>query len=88
MLSSFKQELAEQGSVQFSVRILPNAPMSIATERLSDDSVKIKIASPAENNKANIELIRFLAKQFGVHKSAVAIVSGITSRQKIIRITT
>ena len=44
------------------------------------------IAQP-EKGKANEEVIKKLAKHFGVTKSAVRIVSGATSKKKIIEIT-
>lgn len=86
MLQQFIHELEAKGSVQFYVRVVPNAPVTAITEVLADQSVKIKIAAQADHNKVNIALIRFLADKFGVPKDAVHIVSGITSRQKLLRI--
>ncbi|MFZ2657171.1 MAG: DUF167 domain-containing protein [Victivallales bacterium] len=47
-------------------------------------SLKIKIAAPPEDGKANAELCRFLGKSLGIPKSAVEIRSGASSRRKII----
>lgn len=44
--------------------------------------LKIAIASPPVDGKANSALITFLAKTLGVSKSSVSILSGETSRQK------
>ena len=44
--------------------------------------LKIAIASPPVDGKANSTLIAFLAKTLGVSKSSVSILSGETSRQK------
>jgi uncharacterized protein (TIGR00251 family) len=44
--------------------------------------LKIAIASPPVDGKANSALIAFLAKTLGVSKSSVSILSGETSRQK------
>ncbi len=44
--------------------------------------LKIAIASPPIDGKANSALITFLAKTLGVSKSSVSILSGETSRQK------
>lgn len=49
-------------------------------------TLKIKILAPPEDGKANTELIKFLSKQWGIPKSAMKIVSGLTSRQKSLRI--
>lgn len=48
------------------------------------DSLKIKIHAIPEDGKANAELISFLAKQLGVAKSTLELVSGQTSRNKVI----
>lgn len=48
--------------------------------------VKIRVAAPPLEGRANTQLIAFLAKQFGVAKRAVDIISGDGSRQKSVRI--
>jgi uncharacterized protein (TIGR00251 family) len=45
--------------------------------------LKIRVAAPPVDGQANEELVRFLAKQLGVPRSAVKIVSGIGSRSKV-----
>jgi len=50
------------------------------------DALKIKLAAPAIDGKANAELIRFLADAFGVPKRNVVLVRGETSRAKVVRI--
>ena len=47
-----------------------------------DDAIKIRLRAPPVDGAANDELVRFLAKQTGVPRSAIAIVSGRTSRKK------
>jgi len=39
-----------------------------------------------EKGKANLELVKKLAKHFNVHSSQVRILSGFTSRKKIIEV--
>lgn len=51
-----------------------------------DGALKIKIAAPPLNGKANEECRRVLAKLLGVSATSVEIISGETSRDKIIRI--
>ncbi len=48
--------------------------------------LKIRIAAPPVDGKANTQLIRFIAKQFGVSKASVHINSGESSRQKTLSI--
>lgn len=54
---------------------------------LHGDALKVRIQAPPVEGKANAELVKFLAKQFGVSKSAVSIISGELNRHKRVRIT-
>jgi len=49
----------------------------------SRQALRIAISSPAENNKANIALIKFLSRLTG---KRVRILSGLTSKEKILLI--
>lgn len=51
---------------------------------LHGQSLKIKIHAPPEDGKANAELCKFLAEVLGVAKSAVVLVSGASSRAKVV----
>ncbi len=53
---------------------------------LHGDSLKVRIKAPPVEGKANSHLIKFMAKQFGVSKRDVAIISGELSREKRVRI--
>lgn len=46
------------------------------------DNLKIRIAAPAVENKANKQLVKFLAKTFGVATSGISLLSGEHSRNK------
>lgn len=48
------------------------------------DSLKIKIAAPPEDGRANEELCSFLSRKLDISKSSVQIRSGHSSRRKII----
>ncbi len=75
----------KDGNLIFDVRVVPRASRSeIVGEH--DGALKIRIASPPVDGAANTELIRVLAKEFNVSKSAVEILSGQTSRTKQIKI--
>jgi len=50
------------------------------------DALKIRLAAPPVDGKANAELLRFLAAAFGVPRRAVTLLRGETSRQKTVRI--
>lgn len=51
-----------------------------------DERLKLRIAAPPVEGRANTELIAFLAKAFGVAQRAVSIESGSSGRRKTIRI--
>ncbi len=53
---------------------------------LHGDALKIRLAAPPMDGKANACLIAFLADQLGVTKAAISLVSGDTSRAKRVRI--
>ncbi len=50
------------------------------------NAVKVKIAAPALDGRANAALLEFLARELGVPRSAVTLVSGAKSREKMIHI--
>jgi len=68
------------------VHVQPNAKKSEIVKWLDEDTVKIKIAAPAIEGKANYELICFLADHFSIAKSKIKIVRGLTTRMKQIEI--
>ncbi len=72
-------------SVVFNVKVVPGSSRT-AFYGLLDDMVKIKVSAAPEKGKANKCLVDFLAKQLGVKKNAVSIISGKTSAVKDIRI--
>jgi uncharacterized protein len=49
-------------------------------------ALKIRVAAPAVEGKANVALVAFLADQFGVPQRAVTIVRGETARRKTVHI--
>jgi uncharacterized protein (TIGR00251 family) len=48
--------------------------------------LKVAVASPAEDGRANAELVRAIAKMLGMKRSAVSLVSGERSREKRFRV--
>jgi len=77
--------LEENGAVTFPVRLIPRSSKSEVVGE-HDGALKIRISAPPVDGAANGELIRVLAKHFGVAKSSVEIVAGHTSKTKRIRI--
>jgi len=46
------------------------------------ERIKLRLAAPAHDGKANAALIEFLASYYGVPRRNVRITSGLRSRQK------
>ncbi len=53
---------------------------------LYGNKLKIALASPPVNGKANAMLLKFLSKTLGIPKSAVTLLNGETSREKRLEI--
>lgn len=79
-------EIEERGeSVRFRVRAQPRASRDeVAGEH--DGAVRIRVAAPPVEGKANQAMIEFLAGVFGVPRSAVRILSGATGRSKLVEV--
>lgn len=73
------------GGVRFPVVAQPRASRSeIIGEH--GEAVRIRLAAPPVEGKANQELIRLLADVLGVPKAAVRIVAGASARSKIVEV--
>ncbi|NOT61945.1 MAG: YggU family protein [Acidobacteria bacterium] len=72
-------------SLTFAVRVQPRASQS-AIAGLHDGALKIRLAAPPVDGAANEEFIKLFAKLLDVARVDIEILSGATSKQKIIRI--
>mgnify|MGYP000038166434 CR=1 FL=1 len=55
--------------------------------KVEGNKILVGLTSKPEKGKANLELIKKLAKHFKVPSSHVRIVSGLKSRRKIVEVT-
>ena len=76
---------AADGSLVLTLHIQPGAKKS-GIAGLHGEALKIRLAAPPVDGKANAELLGFLAKACGVPRSAVELLSGETSRAKRVRL--
>jgi len=93
MLLSQKEILEKEGQIYLLCKIFPGASSnklkSFVKNNIEGRDVEIlsiAISAPAEKNKANKELIKFLAKEFMTSKSNISIISGHSDRLKLIKI--
>jgi len=70
----------------FNIRVQPNSPGN-KINGFKGDALKVKVASPPIEGRANKACTNFLAKEFGVAKSDVEIIGGHKSRMKRVRVT-
>jgi len=75
----------DRQGVTFTAKIVPGSSRT-ALAGLLEDAVKIRVAAAPERGKANQCLVAFLARQLGVRKNAVRVLSGQTSPVKQIRV--
>ena len=77
---------AVDGGTLLVCRVKPGASKSGIAGAYGEDCVKITLASPPVDGKANQALCRLIAELCGVPKGRVEIASGHASRSKALRI--
>ena len=74
-----------ENRIVFNVKVIPRASRSeIVGEQ--GGVLRVKIAAPPVDGAANEELMRVLAKEFGIRSGAVRILAGLTGRMKRISV--
>jgi uncharacterized protein (TIGR00251 family) len=76
---------AGDGIITLTLHIQPGAKKT-EVAGLYGDALKIRLAAPPVDGKANAALIGFVADRLGVAKSAVSLKSGQTSRRKVLEV--
>jgi len=66
------------------VHVIPNARKP--SIKMENDVLKVKVTAPATDGKANKAIIELLAGHFNVKRSAVIILRGERTREKVIGI--
>jgi uncharacterized protein len=70
--------------MKITVKVMPQAKTNDLKHE--GDLFKVYLTAPAVDGKANAALIKFLAEYFQVRTSAIEILKGLKSRQKIVNI--
>jgi hypothetical protein len=79
------RRVGADGSITLTIHAQPGAKHT-EVAGVHGDALKIRVASPPVEGRANDELRRFLADAFGVPQRNVTLVRGEASRQKTLRI--
>jgi uncharacterized protein (TIGR00251 family) len=69
------------------LRIVPNAKRDEVVGEYGD-AVKIKVAAPAVEGKANEALLVFVAEKTGIHRRDITLIAGEKSRDKVVELAT
>lgn len=75
------------GSITLTIRVQPGAKRS-EVAGVYGNNLKIRLAAPAIEGKANAALKAYLAEAFAVPERAVTLVRGTRSRCKVVRVAT
>ena len=67
------------------LRIVPNAKRDEVAGAYGD-AVKVKVAAPAMEGKANEALLEFIAEKLGIHRRDIRLMAGEKSRDKVVEI--
>ncbi len=68
------------------IRVTPRARKTEFGNSLEDGTLRVRVSAPPVEGKANIALIKFVAKVLGVRKNRIEIVAGQKGLDKILSI--
>ena len=77
--------VSSDGRITLTLHIQPGAKKTECAG-LHGDALKIRLAAPPVDGKANEALVKFVAERLGLAKSAVLLKSGQTSRRKVLEV--
>jgi uncharacterized protein (TIGR00251 family) len=74
------------GGTALTIRVTPRARRTEVAGVLEDGTLRIRVAAPPVEGKANAALTDFLAKALGVRKNRIEIVAGEKGLDKLVSI--
>lgn len=77
--------LTAAGGATLSLHVQPGAKKSECAG-LHGEALKIRLAAPPVDGKANEALLRFLAQRLAIPRQQISLKSGQASRQKVVEI--
>ncbi len=84
-MRTFKLHSGKSGAA-LTLRVTPRARKTGFAGVLEDGILRVRVAAPPVEGKANAELLTFLAKVLGVRKSRMEIVAGQRGLDKIVSV--
>lgn len=75
----------KENSYKLNIKVIPNANQTMI-KSVSEDEIIMEVNAQPENNKANIEIIKYFSRSLKINKEDVFIVDGMKSKHKTILI--
>lgn len=72
--------------MQVRVKVIPKSARTELAAVLADGTLRVRVAAAPEKGKANAALCEFLARHYGVTKSQVRVVKGLTATHKVVEV--
>lgn len=66
------------------LRVSPGAKGTAIKGLYGEGAIRLSVAAPPVEGRANAEVERYLARLFGLSRSEVAVVKGASSRDKLV----
>ena len=84
-MRKFKLHSGQTGAA-LTLRITPRARKTEFAGVLEDGILRVRVAAPPVEGKANAALLTFLAKVLGVRKNRIEIIAGVRGLDKIVSV--
>ena len=73
-----------KNGIRLNLRVSPGAKHTSIAGTYGDDAIRLRVAAPPVDGKANTEVEGFLASLLGIPRSEVAVSRGASSRDKVV----
>jgi len=84
-MRAFKLHSGKSGAA-LTLRVTPRARKTEFAGVLEDGILRVRVAAPPVEGKANAELLNFLARVLGVRKNRIEIIAGQRGLDKIVSV--
>jgi len=75
---------ASKNGVLLNLKVSPRARSTSLEGMHGDDALRLRVAAPPTDGRANAEIEKFLAEIFGVSASSIEVVRGASGRDKTV----
>jgi uncharacterized protein (TIGR00251 family) len=72
------------GGAYLKLRVSPGAKSTGIKGLYGEEAVRLSVAAPPIEGRANVEIERYLARLLGVSRSGVVVAKGVQSRDKLV----